>query len=375
MEAPVRLRRSPASLVLAVASAPARGVTRLRRRPPPQGPALVGLCLLAVGLTVAGRLAGFWLVPASTLVVPVLGAGLLLDRRRARSLFAVVGACLVYDVVAHGVGSDGVRPGAAVALAMTAGVAYEFARSREETGLSGSSGEGVLVELRQRLELQGAVPVVPPPWHVEATVCPADGGPFAGDFVVSALTGEGRRLEVVLVDVSGKGVGAGTRALLLSGALGGLLGAVPPEEFLPAANRYLLRQGWDEGFATAAHVAVSLDDGRFAVRSAGHPPPAMFDAGSGRWSLVQADGPALGLLPSAPYPATCGRLERGDALLLYTDGLVEVPGRDLALGIDRLLGHAERLVTAGFAGGTDALVEAASRGATDDRGAVLVRRG
>ena len=54
----------------------------------------------------------------------------------------------------------------------------------------------------------------------------AGGTPFAGDFVVASRVGD--RLEVAVVDVSGKGQGAGTRALLLSGALGGLLSALPP---------------------------------------------------------------------------------------------------------------------------------------------------
>ena len=170
---------------------------------------------------------------------------------------------------------------------------------------------------------------------------------------------------------------AGTRALLLSGALGGLLGAVPPAGFLPAANTYLYRQDWEEGFATAVHVVLSLSDGRFSVASAGHPAPALYDAGTGRWSLVEATGPALGLVPEVGYTGVTGRLDPGDALMLYTDGLVEVPGRDLSVGTDRLLGEAERLVASGFAGGADAIVarvSAASGGATDDRGLVLVRR-
>lgn len=41
------------------------------------------------------------------------------------------------------------------------------------------------------------------------------------------------------------------------------------------------------------------------------------------------------------YDADRGVMRPGDALLLYTDGLVEVPGRDLWLGIDKLLGVAD----------------------------------
>ena len=305
-------------------------------------------------------------------VLPLLGGGLLLRRRTMRVLMVVVAACLAYDV--YRVGIDDVRPGALLVVVVTAGVSYEFTRSREETGLSGSSGDTFVVELRHRLQRQGELPALPRGWQGEAVLSPAGGGPFAGDFVVSALAEEGRRLELALVDVSGKGVDAGTRALLLSGALGGLLGSVRPDGFLPAANRYLDRQAWEEGFATAVHLVVDLVDGRFTVESAGHPPVALFDAGSGRWELLPAEGLALGLLPETTYEPVTGRLERGDALLLYTDGLVEVPGRDLAVGIDKLLGEAERLVPRGFRGGGRALVDKVASDGSDDRGLVLVWR-
>jgi hypothetical protein len=363
-----RLPRLLAAVVLALP----RGVTRLRRSPPPEGPALVGLVLVAVLIAVGGTVFGFGIFPPGVQVLPLLGGGLLLRRRSMRVLVLVVAACLAYDLARYKV--EMVRPGALVVLLVTAGISYEFARSREETGLSGSSGDTFVVELRQRLQRQGELPALPRGWQGEAVLSPAGGGPFAGDFVVSALAEEGRRLELALVDVSGKGVDAGTRALLLSGALGGLLGSVRPDGFLPAANRYLDRQEWEEGFATAVHLVVDLVDGRFSVESAGHPPVALFDAGSGRWDLLPAEGLALGLLPEVTYEAVTGRLERGDALLLYTDGLVEVPGRDLAVGIDKLLGEAERLVPRGFRGGGRALVDRVASDGSDDRGLVLVWR-
>ncbi len=349
-----------------------RAVTHLRRRPPAEDRALLGLVLLSVLIVVGRTLLGLEAVPSSSQVLPLLVGGLLLRRRTMRLLIAVVTAALAYDL--SDVGAAAVRPGVLVSIVVTAVIGYEFCRSREETGLVGSSGDTLLVELADRLQRQGELPELPAGWRGEAVLRPAGGGPFAGDFVVSALTGGDSRLELALVDVSGKGVEAGTRALMLSGALGGLLGAMRPQDFLPAANRYLDRQEWEEGFATAVHLVLDLKDGVFDVESAGHPPVAHFDAGSGRWRLLTAEGPALGLLPHVTYVAERGRLGPGDALLLYTDGLVEIPGRDLDVGIDKLLGEAERLVPRGFGGGAEVLVTKVAGASTDDRGLVLLWR-
>ena len=356
-------------LRLALGAVP-RFVTRLRRDPPPEQVALAALVLLSAAATVAGDAWSTSAFPPVFLTLPLLLGGLLLTRKALVQLAFFVTACLVFDVVELGFVTA--RPGSLVVVLVTGLIAYEFARSREETGLGGLRGDSVLVELRRRLELQGELPMLPMPFRAESVVKPAGGGPFAGDFVVSALSD--RRFEVALVDVSGKGVDAGTRSLLLSGALGGLLGAKAPEDFLPAANSYLVRQDWEEGFATAVHLTLDTFTGDYAVGSAGHPPVAHFDAGSGRWGLVELHGPALGLLPDVPYTAAKGTLRPGDALLLYTDGLVEVPGRDLSVGIDKLLGEAERLVTRGFEGGGEVLVRSVSAGSSDDRGLVLLWR-
>ena len=366
-----RRRRVPRGVEAVVFALP-RGVTWVRHNPPRERLALAGLVLFAVLVVVAGEVLGPQLVPPGFQVLPLLGGGLLLGPRAMRRLMLVVAGCLVYDLV--DLGLEVVRPGALVFVAITAVVAHEFTRSRQETGLAGSTGDTFLVELRTRLQQQGDLPPLPPRWGGDAVLSPAGGAPFAGDFVVSSLTDDGRILELALVDVSGKGIEAGTRALLLSGALGGLLGSLRPEEFLPAANRYLDRQQWGEGFATAVHLVLDLHDGTFWVESAGHPPVAHFDAGSGRWSLLAAEGLALGLLPSVEYDAESGRLDPGDALLLYTDGLVEIAGRDLSVGIDKLLGEAERLVTHGFAGGADLLVQRVAGAGHDDRGLVLLWR-
>ncbi len=347
-------------------------VERATREPPRESTSLALVLALSL-LGSAGTLVwGPPVVPTSVQVLPLLLGGLLLGHRRMRLLLVVVvGGLLVISLARE---LRDVRIGTLVIVVLTGALTYQFARSREQTGLVGLRGDSVLTELRQRLTQQGRIPALPAGWGAEARISPAGGGPFSGDFVVSALTREGRRLEVALVDVSGKGVAAGTRSLLLSGAMGGLLGSRRPSELLPAANDYLHRQAWEEGFATAAHLVVELDTGAFLLESAGHPPVARFEAGSGRWSLVEAGGPALGLLPDVQYDGVTGTLHRGDALLVYTDGLVEVPGRDLELGIDKLIGEAERLVPQGFAGGCDQLLRRVAAGEGDDRGVVIVWR-
>ena len=159
----------------------------------------------------------------------------------------------------------------------------------------------------------------------------------------------------------------------LSGAFGGLLSALASEDFLPAANDYLLRQGWDEGFATAIHLSLDLETGDFELRAAGHPPAVQFVSGQGRWLVHETEGPLLGLLEDAEFVLARGVMRRGDAMLLYTDGLVETPDRDIMLGIDKLLGQGERMLKGGFDEGARRLIERlGSR--NDDRALLLIHR-
>ncbi|MHB2024322.1 MAG: PP2C family protein-serine/threonine phosphatase [Mycobacteriales bacterium] len=136
----------------------------------------------------------------------------------------------------------------------------------------------------------------------------------------------------------------------------------------------MLRQGWDDGFCTAVHLAVQLSTGRFRIAVAGHPPPAQFHAGSGQWQLLEATGTALGVSERGEWPAVTGLLERGDALLAYTDGCVERPSEDIYTGIDRLLGAAYRQVLSGFSGAALQLL-GTNTGSRDDRAVTLLARG
>ena len=332
------------------------------------------LVLLGLGALVVGWAAETYprWVPPSTLAVVLLVGGAVLARRRLVALCGLV-AGVVLALIAGG-GTEAVPPGSLLVIGAAAALVLHTSRARNELGVQGTRGESMLVDLRDRLAAHGELPVLPRGWEAEVVTRSAGASSFSGDFLVASLPVGSARLEIALVDVSGKGVDAGTRSLLLSGAFGGLLGALPREQFLPAANAYLLRQGWAEEFATAAHLTVDLDTGDYWVASAGHPPAAQFQASAGRWEVHDAaTGPVLGLAPSAEFSAVRGRLGSGDAILLFTDGLVERSRRDISQGIDKLLGQAERLVGRGFEGAARTLVSRV--GARDDDCAlVLVHR-
>ncbi|TDC88098.1 PP2C family protein-serine/threonine phosphatase [Actinomadura sp. 7K507] len=327
------------------------------------------LAVLAIGVGVATANDTRGLAPSGVLVLIVLGGGLLLKVRSLLALLVVVVGMVAYnawlDVPAIGYGIVGT-------LMITAVLALSLARTRQKLGVQGLRGDSMLLELRDRLKRQGEMPELPDGWDSQVVLLQAGGSSFGGDFVVSASDGD--TLEVALVDVSGKGTDAGTRALMLSGAFGGLLGSIQPDRFLPACNDYLHRQRWDEGFVTAVHVVVDLNTGEYTVESAGHPPAVQFDAGSGAWQVGSAKGVVLGVVPDLRCIPEHGTLRSGDALLLYTDGLVESPGSDLDAGIDRLLGEAERLVPQGFGSGAKELVETMAAARDDDCALVLIWR-
>jgi hypothetical protein len=330
------------------------------------------LSALVIAIAVAAVHVSEWWFSPGVMILPILAGGLLLWPRALRILFVFVAAGVIYDVVKGKAGA-----GIVATIVLTAIFADILARTREKLGLQGLRGDRMLIELRDRIRAQAKLPELGEGWSSSVVLRPAGGSSFGGDFVVSSC--DGKTLEVALVDVSGKGIDAGTRALLLSGAFGGLLGSVPREDFLPACNAYLRRGPASEGFVTAVHLSLDLASGEYVLSSAGHPPAVHYDAAQDRWRLTRAHGIVLGVVADLRGAATeteRGVLQRGDALMLYTDGLVEAPGRDIDVGTDRLLDEAGRMVAAGFKAGAPALVTNLQResGGSDDCALVLIWR-
>lgn len=248
-----------------------------------------------------------------------------------------------------------------------------FQSSRQRSGLPMALSEAVLTQLRDRLQRQGVVPPLPDGWRTQSATITANGPSYAGDFLVADLR-DGRWLEMALVDVCGKGTSVGPQALQFAGALGGLIGALPPAELMSAANQFLLRQESDESLATAVHIKVDLITGDYTITSAGHPPALHWHLGQRGWSIDNARGMALGVIPEADFTPSRGRLRPGEALMFYTDGVIETADRDLDDGIDWLREVALQAVDArGFSGMPRRVLKKVPRG-DDDRAMLVLER-
>lgn len=335
---------------------------------------LSSLLLLSVVMFIVS-LIEYSIVPAAMFLIPVLLGGILLQWGPFSVLAAITLLAAFVSAAVETLAAD-LAPGqvsALVSLVICTGILL-FGASRTRSGLPAALGEAMLMDLRDRLQAQGTVPPLPDGWVTESAMESAGGAKFAGDFLVANLSQDRTTLEMVLVDVCGKGVTAGTQSLQLAGALGGLIGSLPPLGLFSAANDYLLRHSGDDGFATAVHVLVNLETGGYEILSAGHPPAMRFDRDSRQWQVDGARGLALGITDRPDFRPATGTLRPGEALMFYTDGVVETRDLDLTVGIDWLRGAAKLAMGPGMPGMPARVLDQTEPGEDDRAVLVLYRR-
>jgi serine phosphatase RsbU (regulator of sigma subunit) len=143
-------------------------------------------------------------------------------------------------------------------------------------------------------------------------------------------------------DVAGHGIEAATSMVVLRNALRGLAvtGAGPGQllSWLNIVAHHLT------GAVTATAVCGLYDPGRGTLRwaRAGHLPPVLV-RGTEAGALPLGRGMLLGAVPETSYEEKEVRLEAGDTLLMYTDGLIERRDRSVEESLAHLLSTA-RLV-------------------------------
>jgi serine phosphatase RsbU (regulator of sigma subunit) len=145
----------------------------------------------------------------------------------------------------------------------------------------------------------------------------------SGDFYDLIDLGAGR-VAVVVGDVSGKGVSAALYASRLTTHLRyQAVGQMQAGEILTRTNRVMAGQDHEGMFATVAVVVLDPARGTVDLASAGHPLPFIRRPDGRVTPAGEVGGAPLGLDPAARFEQTRWELMPGEALVLYTDGVIE----------------------------------------------------
>jgi len=132
-------------------------------------------------------------------------------------------------------------------------------------------------------------------------------------------------------------------------------------------------------FITFFFCVLDPATGELAYCNAGHNPPLIVRA-NGAVEYLDGGGPVLGILPMANYAKYRAKLEPGDALAIYSDGVTEATnGNDEEFGDERfaavLAGNRQKSAAEIVAAVTQALTEfAAGSPPADDITLVVARR-
>jgi serine phosphatase RsbU (regulator of sigma subunit) len=142
----------------------------------------------------------------------------------------------------------------------------------------------------------------------------------------------------VLADVSGKGMFA---ALLSSMVLGALSmefrSRAEPQEVLHRVNELLCEKSLPSQFVTLFFFLLNPDGiGQFI--SAGHCPAYLFRSATGKIEELVSGSCVLGMFDTVPYPSRPFQLDKGDILVVYSDGLTDAQNpHEEMFGEERLL--------------------------------------
>jgi serine phosphatase RsbU (regulator of sigma subunit) len=262
----------------------------------------------------------------------------------------------------------------AVNVARHAAIAMVNARLYDAARRAFAERDHVARVLQESL-LPPALPVVEG-LEIAARYVPGD-GLVGGDFYDVFSLGDGR-WGFMLGDVCGRGAeAASVTALTRHTARSVAMLQESPAGVIEHVNTALLRDASDL-FVTAlfGHIAPNGAGVHVCLCAAGHPPALVLRA-DGRVEAIPSETPLLGVIERVGAGESALALHPGDALLIYTDGLIETRRDGRVFGHDRLM---EAL--AGAAGRSaeetaDALLSASqgfAPGAPIDDTALLVLR-
>jgi serine phosphatase RsbU (regulator of sigma subunit) len=179
--------------------------------------------------------------------------------------------------------------------------------------------------LRQSL-LPTELPAIPG-CEVAVRFLPAQAAELVGGDFYDIFPVSDGRWAIIVGDVCGKGAEAAAVTAMARWTLRSLASwAAGPDEALRFLNRALLGEALEGRFVTVAYLLLTLENGRahVSLACAGHPPPILVPA-AGDPRALPSRGTVLGIWPDIRLQTTELALDRGDTILLYTDGVSD-PG-------------------------------------------------
>ena len=149
----------------------------------------------------------------------------------------------------------------------------------------------------------------------------------------------GKRLAVVVADVSGKGIPASLLMARLSADVRYCLASEPtPADAVAELNRAFMAGGWEDRFVTLLLAVLDPQKHELTFVDAGHPPPYLYQQGKAIAAIDDENTRLpLGVFADAEYSQITYQLAAGDRLAMYTDGFSEaMNAKEELYGLERL---------------------------------------
>lgn len=251
--------------------------------------------------------------------------------------------CLGILVVANGYGAPSFTS-TDLKLFQTICEQSAFALYNEAVYLEANEKKRLDHDLQIAREIQSILlPSDPPPipgFEIAGVNVPAR--QVSGDYY-DYLAIDDNRTGIAIADVSGKGVPASLiMAMCRSVIRSQSPGVSSPSEVLRAVNRQLYPDIKEDMFISMVYLILDAHSDFVLLSRAGHDPPCVYRAESGRVESLNPKGMALGIDSGEVFDRVCAdfkfRLDSGDCILLYTDGTTEaLDANGAEFGIDRLV--------------------------------------
>jgi PAS domain S-box-containing protein len=223
----------------------------------------------------------------------------------------------------------------------------------------------------QRAVLPAALPQLPG-WEVAAHYSPAGHLDAGGDFY-DVIPLDGGRVAMFIGDVMGRGVHAAAAMAQMRASIRALVAVDPePQAVLTRLDKVFEHYEMEQ-LVTMVYAVMDPARDEVTIANAGHPPPVRLSADGHAEQLTLTEDVLLGV-GAVERSTVTHPFAPGDALLAFTDGLIERRNEDIDVGQRRLLAAVDRFGIPATQEALDALVGEVTDPQRDDDVAVLVVR-